>query len=145
MCVRICASKIITFLLSRVARNLYVIALMSTLEYVVKVPSVYFNNYLVKAYINLITMQTDLGGFASYASIYNNYIVNFCIAYGGKQEILEAVRKILKSKIDPKELKAAMQSLGFENKNPTIYQMIADLEKEQARLSAYLRAETGDA
>mmetsp|Transcript_46116 Transcript_46116/g.64086 ORF Transcript_46116/g.64086 Transcript_46116/m.64086 type:complete len:84 (-) Transcript_46116:204-455(-) len=32
--------------------------------------------------------------------------------------------------IDPKELKAAMQSLGFESKNPTIYQMIADLENE---------------
>eukprot|EP00743_Colponemidia_sp_Colp-15_P002048 GILK01002222.1.p1 GENE.GILK01002222.1~~GILK01002222.1.p1 ORF type:complete len:184 (-),score=36.22 GILK01002222.1:186-698(-) len=32
--------------------------------------------------------------------------------------------------IDPKELKAAMQSLGFEQKNPTIYQMIADLDKE---------------
>ncbi|KAL4493467.1 hypothetical protein ABPG72_007475 [Tetrahymena utriculariae] len=31
-------------------------------------------------------------------------------------------------KIDPRELKAAMQSLGFENKNPTIYGMIADLE-----------------
>lgn len=31
-------------------------------------------------------------------------------------------------KIDPKELKAAMTSLGFENKNPTIYHMIADLE-----------------
>ena len=31
--------------------------------------------------------------------------------------------------IDPKELKAAMQSLGFENKNPTIYKMIADLDK----------------
>ncbi|CAI2382071.1 unnamed protein product [Moneuplotes crassus] len=30
--------------------------------------------------------------------------------------------------IDPKELKAAMESLGFENKNPTIYQMIADLD-----------------
>jgi len=30
--------------------------------------------------------------------------------------------------IDPKELKAAMQSLGFESKNPTIYQMIADLD-----------------
>ena len=30
--------------------------------------------------------------------------------------------------IDPKELKSAMQSLGFENKNPTIYQMIADLD-----------------
>eukprot|EP00357_Protocruzia_adherens_P024297 CAMPEP_0114995890 /NCGR_PEP_ID=MMETSP0216-20121206/13994_1 /TAXON_ID=223996 /ORGANISM="Protocruzia adherens, Strain Boccale" /LENGTH=184 /DNA_ID=CAMNT_0002360009 /DNA_START=46 /DNA_END=600 /DNA_ORIENTATION=+ len=34
--------------------------------------------------------------------------------------------------IDPKELKAAMQSLGFENKNPTIYQMIADLDQEGA-------------
>lgn len=34
--------------------------------------------------------------------------------------------------IDPRELKAAMQSLGFETKNPTIYQMIADLENEGA-------------
>jgi Ca2+-binding EF-hand superfamily protein len=32
--------------------------------------------------------------------------------------------------IDPKELKAAMQSLGFESKNPTIYGMFADLERE---------------
>lgn len=31
--------------------------------------------------------------------------------------------------IDPKELRAAMQSLGFETKNPTIYSMIADLDK----------------
>eukprot|EP00450_Noctiluca_scintillans_P003018 CAMPEP_0194498124 /NCGR_PEP_ID=MMETSP0253-20130528/14860_1 /TAXON_ID=2966 /ORGANISM="Noctiluca scintillans" /LENGTH=173 /DNA_ID=CAMNT_0039339729 /DNA_START=52 /DNA_END=573 /DNA_ORIENTATION=- len=31
--------------------------------------------------------------------------------------------------IDPRELKAAMQSLGFETKNPTIYQLIADLDK----------------
>ena len=31
-------------------------------------------------------------------------------------------------KIDPKELKAAMQSLGFDQKNPTIYNMIADLD-----------------
>jgi Ca2+-binding EF-hand superfamily protein len=38
-------------------------------------------------------------------------------------------------KIDPRytfgwlrELKAAMQSLGFESKNPTIFHMIADLE-----------------
>lgn len=31
-------------------------------------------------------------------------------------------------KIDPRELKAAMQSLGFDSKNPTIYSMIADLE-----------------
>merc|ERR1719235_657847 len=32
--------------------------------------------------------------------------------------------------IDPKELKAAMQSLGFETKNPTIYQMIDDLDRD---------------
>ncbi len=32
--------------------------------------------------------------------------------------------------IDPRELKAAMQSLGFESKNPTIYQMIADLDTD---------------
>merc|ERR1719408_575441 len=32
--------------------------------------------------------------------------------------------------IDPRELKAAMQSLGFETKNPTIFQMIADLDQD---------------
>lgn len=32
--------------------------------------------------------------------------------------------------IDPKELKAAMQSLGFEAKNQTIYQMIGDIDKD---------------
>ena len=31
-------------------------------------------------------------------------------------------------KIDPRELKSAMQSLGFESKNPTIFHMIAELE-----------------
>jgi Ca2+-binding EF-hand superfamily protein len=31
-------------------------------------------------------------------------------------------------RIDPKELKAAMQSLGFDTKNPVIYQLIADLD-----------------
>ena len=30
--------------------------------------------------------------------------------------------------IDPQELKAAMQSLGFEAKNATIYQMIGDID-----------------
>ena len=30
--------------------------------------------------------------------------------------------------IDPKELKAAMMSLGFEKKSPTVYEMICDLE-----------------
>ena len=30
----------------------------------------------------------------------NNFIVNFCVAYGGRQEIVEAVRKILKNKIN---------------------------------------------
>ena len=37
-------------------------------------------------------------------------------------------------KIDPKELKAAMQSLGFEAKNPTIYNMIAELEEENKEI-----------
>lgn len=31
--------------------------------------------------------------------------------------------------IDPKELKAAMHSLGFEKKSPTVYEMIAELEE----------------
>ncbi len=46
--------------------------------------------------------------------------------------------------IDPKELKAAMQSLGFESKNPTIYQMIADLEHEGPSIDfdTFLRAIT---
>ena len=34
--------------------------------------------------------------------------------------------------IDPKELKAAMQSLGFEAKNQTIFQMISDLDKNNS-------------
>ena len=34
--------------------------------------------------------------------------------------------------IDPKELKAAMQSLGFEAKNQTIFQMISDLDKNKS-------------
>ena len=36
-------------------------------------------------------------------------------------------------KIDPKELKAAMQSLGFDTKNPTIFQMIAELDTTEAQ------------
>jgi centrin-1 len=32
--------------------------------------------------------------------------------------------------IDPKELKEAMQSLGFEAKNQTIYQMMTDIDKD---------------
>jgi Ca2+-binding EF-hand superfamily protein len=34
--------------------------------------------------------------------------------------------------IDPRELKSAMQSLGFEVKNPTIFQMIAEVEREHS-------------
>ena len=34
--------------------------------------------------------------------------------------------------IDPKELKAAMQSLGFDTKNPTIFQLIADLDTAES-------------
>jgi Ca2+-binding EF-hand superfamily protein len=40
------------------------------------------------------------------------------------------LRYIRSGTIDPKELKAAMQSLGFEAKNQTIYQMIADIDKD---------------
>jgi centrin-1 len=32
--------------------------------------------------------------------------------------------------IDPKELTSAMESLGFEAKNQTIYQMIKDIDKD---------------
>ncbi len=35
-------------------------------------------------------------------------------------------------RIDPKELKAAMQSLGFDTKNPTIFQLIAELDTPDA-------------
>ena len=35
-------------------------------------------------------------------------------------------------KIDPKELKAAMQSLQFDSKNPVIYQLIEDLDTSEA-------------
>lgn len=41
--------------------------------------------------------------------------------------------------IDPKELKAAMQSLGFEAKNQTIYQMISDIDKVPLRSCACVR------
>ena len=34
--------------------------------------------------------------------------------------------------IDPKELKAAMQSLGFDAKNQTIFQMISDLDRNKS-------------
>ena len=36
-------------------------------------------------------------------------------------------------KIDPKELKAAMQSLGFDTKNPTIFQMISELDTPESQ------------
>ena len=35
-------------------------------------------------------------------------------------------------KIDPKELKAAMQSLQFDSKNPVIYHLIEDLDTPEA-------------
>lgn len=33
----------------------------------------------------------------------NKFTVNFCMAYGGRQEIIEAVKRILKNKIDPEK------------------------------------------
>ena len=41
-------------------------------------------------------------------------------------------------KIDPKELKAAMQSLGFDSKNQTIYQLIADLDTPEAEKNGWI-------
>ena len=34
----------------------------------------------------------------------NNFLVNFCIAYGGRQEIVDAVKKILKNKENPENI-----------------------------------------
>ena len=33
-----------------------------------------------------------------------DYIINFCIAYGGRQEIIEAIKKIIKKKIKPEKI-----------------------------------------
>lgn len=56
---------------------------------------------------------------------------------GLSEEEIEEIREAFNlfdtdgsGKIDPKELKAAMQSLGFEAKNATIYQMIGDIDKD---------------
>ena len=38
-------------------------------------------------------------------------------------------------KIDPKELKAAMHSLGFEKKSPTVYDMICELEEQGSEVN----------
>jgi len=57
--------------------------------------------------------------------------------FGLSEEEIEEIREAFNlfdtdgsGTIDPKELKAAMQSLGFEAKNQTIYQMIADIDKD---------------
>src|SRR3989344_7996381 len=34
----------------------------------------------------------------------NNFVVNFAIAYGGRQELIEAVKKILENKINPDDV-----------------------------------------
>ncbi len=34
----------------------------------------------------------------------NDYLVNFCIAYGGKQELIQAIKNIIKSKVKPKRI-----------------------------------------
>lgn len=45
-------------------------------------------------------------------------------------------------RIDPKELKAAMQSLGFDSKNPTIFQLIAELDTPEAAKKGGIEFET---
>lgn len=54
------------------------------------------------------------------------------ITYFSKSSLLltKSLNSFREGTIDPKELKAAMQSLGFEAKNQTIYQMIADIDKD---------------
>lgn len=37
--------------------------------------------------------------------------------------------------IDPKELKAAMHSLGFEKKSPTVYEMISELDERNKEIT----------
>ena len=48
----------------------------------------------------------------------------------GAWEGVSGAWALVAGSIDPKELKAAMQSLGFEAKNATIYQMITDIDKD---------------
>ena len=55
---------------------------------------------------------------------------------GLSEEEIEEIREAFSmfdtegfGKIDPKELKAAMHSLGFEKKSPTVYDMICELEE----------------
>ena len=44
--------------------------------------------------------------------------------------------------IDPKELKAAMQSLGFDSKNPTIFELISDLDNDASEKAGGINFET---
>jgi tritrans,polycis-undecaprenyl-diphosphate synthase [geranylgeranyl-diphosphate specific] len=37
-------------------------------------------------------------------SHHNNYIINFAMGYGGRQEIIEAIKKILKNKTKPEQI-----------------------------------------
>jgi centrin-1 len=58
---------------------------------------------------------------------------------GLSQDEVEEIRQAFElfdtngtGKIDPKELKAAMQSLGFDSKNPTIFHLISELDTPEA-------------
>ncbi len=43
-------------------------------------------------------MQEMMGFLEKKTKKYNNYVINFALAYGGRQEIIEAVKKLVKSK-----------------------------------------------
>merc|ERR1719392_224243 len=56
---------------------------------------------------------------------------------GLKQDEIEEIKEAFdlfdtdqSGEIDPKEMKAAMQSLGYESKNDTIFTMLAELDKD---------------
>ena len=66
-------------------------------------------------------------------SSFQSYSISHNIKKTAPINLITGVKSIfIKGKIDPKELKAAMQSLGFDSKNPTIYQLIADLDTPEA-------------
>ncbi|TKJ17081.1 di-trans,poly-cis-decaprenylcistransferase [Candidatus Woesearchaeota archaeon B3_Woes] len=46
---------------------------------------------------------------------YDNYIANFCVAYGGREEIVDAVNKVLKSGVDKVDEESFANYLYIQN------------------------------
>lgn len=74
---------------------------------------------------------------ADNTSLRRRYDKNLAEKPGFTEDEIEEIREAFNlldtdgtGTIDPKEIKCAMQSLGLDVKNPMIFKMIADLEKE---------------